>query len=228
MGDRLTFAESEKTWYPASMESLREHLSVVIQVNTYFDSKQILALKSNIAYNLQYLEFLDQLFKDIKLSTVLKTQNIKSFVVYGSSVIEAIFYYIIISKGQGVKTELKSYKKIKSHEYEIEGHKFCHETELFIKISPPIDIQMTFDQMCKKVENKKLLGNDLEDLYKKISRVRKLRNKVHIQGIENSQDTDYWKFNQKEFNLMKEILYGILTSTLFSSSSLNSLFDYLK
>ncbi len=228
MGDRLTFAESKETWYPASIDSLREHLSVVIQVNTYFDSKRVLALKSNIAYNLQYLEFLDRLFKDIRLSTVLRTQNIKSFVVYGASVIEAIFCYIIISKGYGSKTEWKSHKKIKSNEYQIEGHTFFNETELFIKISPPIDIQMTFDQMCKKVESKKLLGNNLEGLYTKISKVRKLRNKIHIQGIENSQDTDYSNFNTKELNIIKESLYGVLTSTLFLSSSLNSLFDYLK
>ncbi len=86
---------------------------------------------------------------------------------------------------------------------------------------------MTFDQMCKKVESKKLLGDE-KDLYKEISGIRKLRNKIHIHGIEDSQDTDWYNFNQNQFKLIKKVLYGILISSRFASSSYIHKFDYLK
>ncbi len=227
MADKLTFKGSKDTWYPASIDSLEQHLGVFIKQNSYFQSSQITPLNKNIAYSLQYVEFLDRLPKDVKLSSVLETQNIKSFVVYGASIIEALFHYIIVSSGNGADTEWKSYINLKSNEYDVKGDKFLNKTELFIKVSPPIAMEMTFDQMCKKVENKKLLGA-VGDLYKEISKIRKLRNKIHIQGIEHSTDTDWWTFNSSEFKLMKRVLYGVLTSPLFSSSSRSSLFDYLK
>lgn len=227
MAEELTLKESKDTWYPASIDSLKQHWGVFIQENSYFQRSKITPLKTNIAYSLQYVEFLDRLSKNVKLSSVLETQNIKSFVVYGASIIEALFHYIIVSSGKGAKTDWKSYKKLKSNEYDVKGDKFMTETELFIKVSSPIAKEMTFDQMCKKVEDNKMLG-DVGNLYKEISKIRKLRNKIHIQGIEHSTDTDWWNFNPSEFKLMKRVLYGVLTSPLFSSSSRSSLFDYLK
>lgn len=227
MANQLTFKSSTDTWYPAPIHHLEGHLCVLIKPNNYFQENQTKPLNKNIAYSLQYVEFLDQLLKDIKLSSVLETQNIKSFVVHGASIIEALFYYIVVSAGHGAQTEWKSYKKLKTHHYEVNGDKFYNETELLIKVSPPIMIKMTFDQMRKKVESKKLIGN-VGDLYTQISRIKKLRNRIHIQGIEHSTDTDWWTFNKDEFQLMRRVLYGILVSPLFSSSSHITLFDYLK
>ncbi|MGB5961714.1 MAG: hypothetical protein WBG73_13690 [Coleofasciculaceae cyanobacterium] len=227
MANQLTFKSSTDTWYPASISSLEAHLSVLIKPSNYFQDNQTRPLNKNIAYNLQYVEFLDQLLKDIKLSSVLEAQSIKSFVVHGASIIEALFYYIVISTGNGAQTEWKSYRKFKSNQYEVKGDNFINETELFIKVSPPIRVEMKFDQMCKKVEKKKLIGA-VGDLYTEISKIRKLRNRIHIQGIKHSTDTDWWTFNKDEFQLMRRVLYGILVSPLFSSSSHSTLFDYLK
>jgi hypothetical protein len=227
MANKLTVTGSKDTWYPASINNLENHLGHLIKENSYFQSKDITPLKKNIAYSLQYLEFLDRLLKDIKLSSPLEKQNIKSFVVYGASIIEALFYYIIVSAGKMKKTEWKSYKKLTITEYDVKGDKFRNETEIFIKVSPPIDMEMKLHDMCKKVEDKKMLG-EVGDLYKEISKIRKLRNKIHLQGIEHSTDTDWWNFNPSEFELMKRVIYGILTSPRFSSSSGSSLFNYLK
>ena len=230
MTDKLTFKgdRDSKTWYPVPIPILAEHLSTLIKANEYFNIKQTNPLIRNIAYSLQYVEFLDQLLKDIKMSSSLETQNIKSFVICGASIIEALFHYITVSNGHGKNTEWKSYKKFKSGEqYEIKGDKFRNETEIFIKISPPILMEMTFDQMCKKVESKKLLGDE-KDLYKEINGIRKLRNKVHIHGIENPQDTDWYNFNRQELKLIKKVLHGILISSQFASSSHTHWFDYLK
>ncbi|MDD1417474.1 hypothetical protein MEN41_23680, partial [Dolichospermum sp. ST_con] len=72
-----------------------------------------------------------------------------------------------------------------------------------------------------------LLGT-VGGLYKEISGIRKLRNKIHLQGIVHSTDIDWWNFSQNEFDLIKRVLYGVLTSSLFSASHLGYLFDYLK
>ena len=228
MTNKLTFKGDSNTWYPVSIWMLEEHFSILIKANDYFNSTQIKPLIKNIAYSLQYIEFLNQLLKDIKLSSSLEKQNIKSFVVCGASIIEALFHYITVSDGLGKNTPWKSYKKFKSgEEYEIKGDKFRNETEMFIKMSPPILMEMTFDQMCKKVETKKLLGDE-KDLYKEISGIRKLRNKIHIHGSEDSQDTDWYNFDQNQFKLIKKVLYGILISSRFVSSSHIHRFDYLK
>lgn len=228
MTNKLTLRGDGNTWYPVPIWILEEHFSILIKANEYFSSTQIKPLIKNIAYSLQYVEFLDQLLKDIKLSSSLEKQNIKSFVVCGASIIEALFHYVTVSNGHRKNTEWESYKKFKSGEqYEIKGDKFRNETEIFIKISPPILMEMTFYQMCKKVESKKLLGDE-KDLYKEINGIRKLRNKIHIHGIEDSQDTDWYNFNQNQFKLIKKVLYGILISSRFATSSHLHRFDYLK
>ena len=227
MVKKLTFQGSAGKWYPAKLESLKAHLGILIRKNNYFTETQIGCLKGNIAYSLQYVEFLNQISEDIKLSSVLSTQNTKNFVVCGASIIEALFYYIVISGGKGATTEWQSCKKVPSTRYEVNKDKFKMETELFIQVLPPRAESMTLDQLCKKVESHKMLGN-VENLYKDISRIRKLRNKIHIHGIEHSTDTDWYNFNSSELRLIKKTLYGVLTSSLFLNSPHSSLLNYLK
>ena len=73
---------------------------------------------------------------------------------------------------------------------------------------------MTFDQMSKKVESKKLLGYSF-GFYSKINRLRQLRNKIHIHSSDNSLDTDWYNFSRKEYSLIREVLYSVLISEIF-------------
>jgi hypothetical protein len=225
--DKLTYKGDAATWYPASIGTLEKHLDTSMISCPNFPDRKITPLKKNIAYNLQYIEFLDRLIKDISLSSVLWTQNVKSFAVHSAAVIEAIFHYLIVSTGNATKTEWKSCNKLKSNEYQINGNAFMHETEIFIKADQSIIVEMTFDQMAKKVEAKKLLG-DVGDLYKEISKIRKLRNKIHLHGIEDSTDTDYKNFNKSEYELTRRVLHGVLISPVFKNSVYQKCFDYLK
>jgi hypothetical protein len=227
MANKLTLKGSTDKWCPASIASLVEHLSVVVQKNNHFTEDQVSSLKKNIAYNLQSIEFLNRIPQDLNLTTALITQNIKLFVVCGTSIIEALFYYLVISNSYRTKVWKPHLKKIKSQPYQDGENTFMFETEIFIKVPPLTDMKITFNQMCQTLEENKLLG-DVGDLYKEMSFIRKLRNKVHVYDIKHSRDTDWWTFNEKEFKLMKKTLYIILTSSLFSNSSQNHLFDYLK
>ena len=96
-----------------------------------------------------------------------------------------------------------------SSEYLLGNQKYRHETEIYEKLDIPIITQMTFDQLAKKVESKKLLGENFP-AYSKIPPIRQLRNKIHIHDSEHSKDTDWHNFNDSEFKLVKDVLYGCM------------------
>ena len=83
MVDKLTL-KGDKTWYPASISDLEEHLSFLIEDNMYLTHEKITPLKKNVAHSLQYIQFLNQILQDIQLSSPLQKQNIKFFVVCGA------------------------------------------------------------------------------------------------------------------------------------------------
>ncbi len=223
---KLTLNPSRDKWYPHSIENLVEHLHVLIKPNDYFSYSDINPLMKNIAYSLQYIEFLNQVNIDINLSMVLQNQNVKSFIVHGASIIEAIFNYIVISSGNGNTTKLFSIKKLRSPHYQIGDKEYLNEIEIFECVDDEIKVPMTFDQLAKKVESKKLLGKDFQK-YPQVSKIRKLRNKIHIHDNDNIFDTDWWNFSKEEYILIKSTLHAMLTSSLFEDSDHLSKFDYL-
>lgn len=224
--DNLTLKNQKGIWYPTPISCLESHFGVFIIEIPLFTIEKITPLKKNLAYNMQYIEFLDRLIKDIKLSSVLWKLNVKSFVIHSAAVVEGIFNYLVISKGYGKNNEWVSYKNFGSISYEINGDIYKQDTEILKKITPPILVEMTFDQMANKVENKHLLGN-VPELYRKISRLRKLRNKIHLIGNQNLYDTDYHNFSITQYTLAREVLYEILTCSLFSASPNFKYFVYL-
>lgn len=226
MVEKLTFIDDRSKWYPNSISQIECYLSVLITQNTYLDSSKCTGIRKNISYNLQYIEFLDRVIKDINLSEVLITQNFKTFLIIGSSIIESIFYFLVVSNGYGKTTDLVEVENYESKEYEISSKKYKNKTIIFHKVDTPISVVMTFDQMCKKVESRKLLGVSF-GLYSKINPLRQLRNKIHIHDSSNSTDTDWYNFNRKEYNLIREVLYGVLTSDVFKNSNSKNIFDFL-
>ncbi|MCE5194803.1 MAG: hypothetical protein LLF28_05000 [Nitrospiraceae bacterium] len=225
--NKLTYKDDKITWYPAPISRLEEHLCVVLVPCHHLPPSVLNPTSKNIAYNLQYIEFLDRLIKDIKLSSVLWTQNIKSFIIHSAAVIESIFHYVVISTGHANVIEWKSCNKFKSNPYEINGSALLCETEIFIKSEDLNIADMTFDQLAKKVESHKLLGN-VNDLYKEISKIRKLRNKIHLYGVEHPTDTDFMTFGKSEYELTRRVLLGVLVCPLFDRSKCRNYFDYLK
>ncbi|WP_269620531.1 hypothetical protein [Zhongshania sp. BJYM1] len=226
MTNNLTLKGSKEKWYPASISNLESHLNSFIVPILGFSKDKTYPLVKNLAYTLQYVEFLYKVVEDLNLSDVLHKQNIKSFVIHGAAVIEAIFQYLVVSSGHGSNTEWQSINKFSSNQYKIGTDSFKNDTEIFIKLASPLPKEMTFDQLTKKVEAKKLLGS-VNTLYKDISQVRKLRNRVHLQGIDSAFDTDYNNFDNAKFEVMRRVLHGVLTSSVFGKSSHAKLFGYL-
>lgn len=218
---------NDTDWSPIAISTLVLHLDNLIYVNKYLSYEKIYPLKKNIAYSLQYIEFLNKVRTDIYMTSVLTTQNIKSILVHGTTIIEAIFYFLVESHDSANSTNWKKLKTLNTGEYELNGNKIRNEIIVFEKTQNPIKTSMTFDQMAKKVETKKLLGSTYKN-YSRISALRKLRNKIHIHDSEHNYDTDWHNFNLKELVLICDVLHSVLTSELFKNSSINDRFDFLK
>jgi hypothetical protein len=91
---QLVGENSKDRWYPNSIDNLKDYL------NRYknLDEEANSGLVSNLAYNLQYVEYLRKTLIELNLSTVLKTQTIKSFIIASLSIIEAISIVVLEKK----------------------------------------------------------------------------------------------------------------------------------
>ena len=211
---KLALKGTKDSWYPNNIPELEAFLEQLIQPLPQINSSRAKGIRKNLAYSLQYLEFLEQCNRDLRLSSVLESQNYKTFVITGCSVVEAIFYYVLVKEQKAAMTDWESAQKVPSHEFSKGSHRYMMETEIFRKLSIPKLAEMTFDAMCKKVESKKLVELG-EDVNKKIPYLRKLRNRVHLYGIEDSLDTDYLKLGKSHFETMKSTLKELLSCSLF-------------
>lgn len=63
------------------------------------DIENATALHNNIAYNLQYIEFLEKEFKELHLSSVIYTMVVKNYLITSMSILEGLFTNIIKSNG---------------------------------------------------------------------------------------------------------------------------------
>jgi len=211
-------------WHPNSIATYENYLSKSFETgNNVLYIKEI---KKNIAYNLQYLEFQNQLLLEFRLTDVIITQIYKNFIITGISIVEVILYYLLKSRNM---YKIKKWSRIgKNSGYmEISKKKFKVENRIFKKVNKLTYIEMDFGDMTKKAQKEGLIGNN-QEIYKRLPYLRRLRNKLHLQIIEKTSDTDWWNFNKKDIDNMKEVLYFILTSELFVPNKNEKLiFDFL-
>lgn len=199
--------KSNERWYPRMLEDYKNNLKIDITI------KDGSLIKRNIAYNLQYLEYLEKQLKELELSTVLYKMICKSYIIVGMGIIEGLFINLLKSKKLWNMNEWESVKVIKTNENELYGKKVKVQTEIFEKVNA-YEMQMNLDSMLKRIESKKLLKIDHSN-FPVIKKLRSLRNKVHLQLGEHHSDNDYNNFGFKEKEMMGRILYTLLTTDEF-------------
>jgi hypothetical protein len=172
-------------------------------------------MRKNIAYSLMYLQHMELQLKELNLHNVIITMLYKNFIITGTSIIEALFYHLLKSNGLWRQKEWELENIIKSNEFSKDLIKYKVETHMLKKIVP-IDDEMNFDSMIKKMESKKLI-NLSHKAYPYIKKLKSLRNKVHLQINENSTDTDWFNFNYIDYLWMKYTLYRLLTDASFNN-----------
>ncbi|MDD3262588.1 MAG: hypothetical protein PHR61_01970 [Candidatus Absconditabacteria bacterium] len=172
------------------------------------NSSQEYVIIKNICYNIQYLDMLNQIdsikyLPDNNLHIVYRTMNIKTFIITATSIIEAILFYELKTRGKTKDT----WQKVASFSNPIDDE--TKIDSIIYKKGKPFDKEMKLDQMKEIAQNEKIFGDD-NKIYGYINTLRKLRNKIHLHIGSTNLDTDWNKFNKKDFQLCQESLGNIL------------------
>lgn len=213
--------EYKNRWYPTSVERYRIYIKLNMEIE---GSEQ---LRNNIAYNLQYLEYIQKQLDELNLSSVLNKMLCKTYIISGMGIIEGLFTNLLMSKGFWKETVWKRTEKLVSNESLFQSKTIRIETEILEKVDS-YKMRMDLDSMIKKVEAKKLLSVEHKN-FPTLKRLRDLRNRVHLQQANDKYDTDYFNFNDKEKSEMGNILYLFLTNDTFCNLPQNQdIFEFLK
>lgn len=215
-------SNSEERWYPTAIDSFRDGLMVMQS-----DVKGFHPLVDNIAYNLQYVQFLDKELKELELSSVLRTMLIKSYVIAGIGIIEGIFSYIIKSRGWWKTKDEEVVLSSKAQQKNGKGEEYIVRTEISVKCVP-VEDKMTLDEMIKCLNRHHGALKIDHLLYPQVSRIRDLRNRVHLQKSDIPSDHDYNAFDETVHGEMKSILYQVLCSPSVTAQDKLSNYDFLR
>lgn len=192
-------------WYPTSIDTLKNS----IKIDTSIENAR--ALRSNIAYNLQYIEFLEKELEELNLSSVIYIMVVKNYVITSMSIIEGLFSNIVKSNDWWKTSNLESLGTTQSNETKFEDQKYVIKTEIMKKVEP-YNVQMNLDELIKILDkHHSALGVD-HLVYPALRRLKDLRNRVHLQKSEGNTDHDYNAFDYSVKNEMSRILFDILTS----------------
>lgn len=155
-------------------------------------------LARNVAYTLQYCQYLKHLYQHTSLTAVITSQLYKSYIICAMSIIEAVLYAILLKNN-----------KIKNEEWEEYGNKKTEnidkctkiEIQIYKKSQSPKPKKMKFISLLNKAINLEIFKSE-EKLFDDIKDLNRLRNKVHIYDIHDFGNSDYNQFNQCDFDKM--------------------------
>lgn len=201
-------------WLPISVDDFRNDLKYGALSSLSGPSR------SNIAYNLQYLEYIELQLGSLNLTSPLICLLHKNFIIVAVSIIEMIFYHLAQING---KIKMLEYEKIyfpfiqkpkdftppkPTDKYQIIGYK---------KLASPIEAPVTFQTLVQIVRDNHFLNDtDLVINNGYITFLRKeLRNKVHLTVAKEYYQTDYNTFHYINFISAKVFLFNILTDSNF-------------
>ena len=208
--------DTGEVWNPRSVDSLDSLLGNVIHRGCGFVN--VYALRRNIAYNLQYLEFLETLFREVSMTSVVWKQNVKSFIIVGSGIVESLLTFLLIRVDEYQTTEWELVRIMPGQQKKCEDTFERIDSHIYRRLPSPQREEMTFDAMLKKSEAKRLLGHN-HTVYADLKRVRRLRNRVHLQTIDHPTDTDWNAFSFTDLCAMARTIHEIFTGPVFSPTT---------
>ncbi|WP_304507977.1 hypothetical protein [Anaerotignum sp.] len=208
-------------WKPTIVDPFKKAVSqgILEDIDTH--------IKNNISYNLQYLQYLQLQINEIDFHSIVKCLIYKTYIITAMSIVEAIFYQVLKKSGQWSMTDgWNNIGIVKTTEYSEEEQKRKMEIHIFEKGSKS-EKEMDFKSIINKIKDKGLLEIKSE-YFSKISALRKLRNRVHLQIGEADNDTDYYKFQAEDYKLVKETLYSVLTDPkILVDRTQTNIYDFL-
>ena len=197
--------DCRERWYPGSIDNYAETFIIDRSI------ENSAALIKNIAYNMQYIEFLEKEFDELNISSVIYTMLVKTYVITAMSILEGVFSNIIKSKGWWKTDDKESLGPTLANETKFEDDKFIVKTELLKKVEP-YELQMNLDEFIK-ILSRHHDALDIDHLdYPVLKRLKDLRNRIHLQKVSSDTDHDYNAFDYSVLSEMRKILYDILSS----------------
>ena len=209
---------TSERWYPEPVDRYKR------AINVWGDEDDAKRLRSNFAYNMQYIEYIEKQLAELKLSDVILTMLYKSYIITGMSIIEGLFVNLLHRTGKWSTSTWEEFSCVVANPKDINGDMVKVETHLFKQV-PEYEMRMDLDSMIKKIEKKNLISID-HDTFPALKKLRELRNRVHLQIGDGPYDHDYNCIGFNEIQLMRRILYTILTSREFCNNS--SVYDFIK
>lgn len=179
-------------------------------------------IRRNIGYSLQYLQFLDLQVKELVMSGVIEKMVYKTYIITSVSIIESMLEEVV--KDAGLQTK-EYWQLIDKFESNSKGKKKV-VTQIYEEFVKPEEVQMKFDDILKKVRNKKLLDLEIDE-GGALNRFRQLRNKVHLSNVDEGK-TNWHDFTEKEYITIKFLLHSILTDRKLENVDCQSYINFLK
>lgn len=115
------------------------------------------------------------------------------------------------SNGWWKKTNLESLGTTQANETKFGDDKLIVKTELLKKVEP-YELQMNLDEFIKILSSHHSALEVDHLIYPALRRLKDLRNRIHLQKVENRTDHDYNAFDNSILEEMRKILYDVLSS----------------
>ena len=144
----LLINSQEPKWYPRSIDSYRNSIIVSTDFHEYK------SCKSNFAYNMQYIEYIEKQLKELRLTDVLKKMLYKSYILTGMSIIELLFSCYLKGAKLWPTSDWKDISKATTNEMTYDGQRIKLETTIYRKVDK-YPKQINLDSMIKILENRK-------------------------------------------------------------------------
>lgn len=170
----------------------------------------------NVAYSLQYIDYLLGELEHGDLRQTLHSQACKSVVVVGMGVIEALLWYFLRQAGAASATQWEVVKNVTGPVFTDGGQEQRIVNVIERRLPAPVLEEMTLDAMVKRAEARSILGSLDHAVYGHLRTLRKLRNRVHIHSVQDDADTDWFSFTGREVGLLLNALRSILSLQMFS------------
>ena len=142
-------AQDEGFWCPKLIDTWRDFLRRGIIDNGTLNYHR--AFISNIGYNLQYLEFLNYQNHEVRLHAIVNTQTMKSFVITGMGVIEALMSYLLKRYGWNLKEYWEKVAELQTSTYKENDIKYRIVNLILKELDSPAEVEMHLNWMLRRV-----------------------------------------------------------------------------
>ena len=208
-------------WRPTSISSFEKALSAGANIGMK------VALRKNICYSLQYLQYIQVQLSELNFTSVLSTQLWKTYIIVSCSIIEGIFSHLLKSNKMYKTKEWQDFFPLKySNEFTQDNITLRYQISTQQKLKTPIEDRMDLNEMINKVEHKKILSLN-HGAFPYLRALRSLRNRVHLQISERAYDTDYFTVSKDEYIVARCVLYKVITDKVFELNDNAQVFDWI-